>query len=228
LITLLADPDKKVRRRAAGALAAVARSEHHHAVLMTALADPDPERRWGACCALSLAGRSSSRTFGVALDCLDHQDRDVAWAAAQIVVHACREDGSRTAVLRRLIADRAAGLRKMALYCLRDIGGSPMSLFCEALEDTSTAVRLAALAGLFRLSREPDRPPADAAVITRVRDCLRCDTEPGVRRASAAVLGRIMNGDHESRRALEAAAGDQRDTSLARAARSALAASRGG
>jgi len=225
LTVLLADPDKQVRRRAAGALAVAARGRSYSGLLAELLTDGDRNRRWGACFALSLAGRSSAATFRTALACLDHDDRDVGWAAAQLAVQACREDRSRVAAVRGLLSEPNADRRKMALYCLRDIGGACMTVFADALSDGSPAVRLAALAGLFRLSQEPSCLPADTDVIARVRDRLQHDPRAQVRRVSAVVLGRIMGGNREARLALERAAGDRRDSSLSRAAQKALAAS---
>ncbi len=201
LIDLLTDSDKEIRRRAAGALVTAARSKRYCPVLRDALDDTDPDRRWGACFALNLAGESSSRIFQVAVDSLAHQDRDVCWAATHVVVQACRNDSARSGVLLGLVSSGKPEVRKMALYCLRELGSASMSLFAGALTDEHTAVRLAALAGLFRLSRQSMSSPVDADVIARVRDCLENDSNEGVRRASAAVLGRIMGDDDEACRA---------------------------
>ncbi len=103
----------------------------------------------------------------------------------------------------------------MSLYCLRNLGVSDTEAFLAALDDSDSAVRLAALAGLSRTAA------GEPAVLRKVQGRVLGDKEPGVRRAAAAALGAIAGADRESRDVLERALADQ-DADLARAARAAL------
>jgi HEAT repeat protein len=153
-------------------------------------------------------------------EALSDDDGDIRWAAANLIV---RLGGEYPEEIReRLITlgdDSDSNARKMALYCIRDLGirGADLLAVLErAVRDLDVHVRLAALAVLTRLTDAID----DAARLAI--GCLESDSDAGVRRAAAVALGNLQHNSTRTAEALRAAAGDLSDTSLARAARGAL------
>jgi HEAT repeat protein len=211
---------KAEQRGAAEAVAVVARAGIAvEPLLERALADADPRRRWGAVYAWSRLGPVPPACLPVLLDALGAADGDLRWAAAAIV----REIGARPevrAALRALLHAASGLQRKMALYCLRDLGRRDGDLEREilaALDDPDPAVRLAAMSALAQLAG--DRRAAARAVALRLDDA-----EAGVARAAAAALGRLGEADTQVVDALRRAraAGDPALTRAAGRALSAL------
>ncbi|HYR79756.1 MAG TPA: HEAT repeat domain-containing protein, partial [Candidatus Dormibacteraeota bacterium] len=116
-------------------------------------------------------------------------------------------------------ADSDHNARKMALYCIRDlgIGGADLlAVLGHAVRDPDVHVRLAALAVLTRLTDASDGATKLAL------DSLETDSDSGVRRVAAVALGNLHHSSPRAAAALRTAAADNTDTSLARAARGAL------
>lgn len=180
----LADAHKLVQRRAAEAFATLVRrglpvEERLHA----ALAAPEPRRRWGGVYTLSLIGPLPCEVLPILLDVIGLDDGDLRWAAADLIKQLAATD--RDAVVARLLA--AAGApgppRKMALYCLRDLGvAAAFDTALAALGDEHIEARLAALAVVATV--HPDSTAA-AELIAALID----DGDPRLRRAAAGTLG---------------------------------------
>jgi HEAT repeat protein len=216
LVGCLGGATKAVQRRAAEALAALdAAGVAVRDAIVPGLAAPAQRARFGAAYALSLLGPSPAVSMPVLLETLGSDDGDVRWAAATILL----PFGADVLVepLCELARSGNPAQRKMALYCLRDVG--PVASDVEpdlrsALRDAESSVRLAAMAALARLGR--DRAAVSLALLP-----LLDDVDVGVRRAAAATLGRVGVADDAVRGGLQrAAAGD--DGPLARAAAAAL------
>jgi HEAT repeat protein len=163
------------------------------------------------------------------MDCADalceamsDDDGDIRWAATGLMVQLGRKNlAPISARLLKLAADPASrhNARKMALYCLRDLGITGPDLLAvveRAVHDSDVHVRLAGLAVLSQLR---DAPEAAARIML---GCLKSDPDAGVRRAAASALGNIQRATADATAALAAAAADRCDESLARAARGAL------
>lgn len=221
LCECLGDADKRVQRRAAETLAAVAgESQRLGALLDSALAGGDPRTRWGAAFCESVRGRPSPVAATVWIDHLASPDRDLRWAAHDLLVrHVADLGGQARASLYDAAAAGDAQRRKMALYCLRDIGGpdaAAESLARRALDAGEIEVRLAAMSAYSVLAAERG---AAALLLCAYLD----DRDPRVRRAAAAAIGKLGCADAAVRDALDLASrGD--DPGLRRAALGALAA----
>jgi len=217
LIELLAAASKEERRVAAARLIALAEDDVGAvAALRSALVDSDPHRRWGAAFVLYRAGVRDDDIFASAVEALGADDGDVRWAAAEIVVELARSDEDRCGRIRGIAAGPDTKARKMALYCLRDLGIGDEALFAGALKAADVAVRLAAIACFGRIS-----------VLSRVGiDALRAvvehDTDAGTRRAATVALGNAGNHEAEVRPALERLRAQSEDPDLARATARAL------
>jgi hypothetical protein len=202
LIELCGHPRKEVSRRSAGALSRGAGAPPCRALIEAALGDSDARRRWGATFALARAGVLSDAVVGAAVDALASRDGDVRWAGAEIVCRAARERPDVASVLIAAAAAASPEQRKMALYCLRDIGADAASHFSAALADDDRSVRLAGLAGLARCaSLAPEQRE-------RLFSCVAEDCDEGVRRAARAAAARLAAVDRDVAVAYAALDGD--------------------
>jgi len=204
---------KVLQRRAAEAFATL----HQRGIAVTdtllgILQAAGRQQRWGAAYALSRLGAAPLAALPVLLEGLGANDGDLRWAAADALVHMEPAPES-AAALRHLLADGTPSQRKMAAYCLRDLPvRSPaieQALFA-ALDDPEPRVRLAAMSSLARVCHER------AGLAARVAAMLG-DTDAGVRRAAAAVLGGLGTPTDTVLAALHRAASSA-DLSVQRAA----------
>ena len=159
LISCLGANRKVIQRRAAEALAASAVHDARVVEKLRAmLSHRDPRARWGAAYALglvSLADALDLSALPVLLDTLASNDGDVRWAAAELIVRLGRKN---PAAVSKLLIDLAEhgnlNARKMALYCLRDVGGPRDELLAVAENccgDHHTLLKMAALSLLARI-----------------------------------------------------------------------------
>jgi HEAT repeat protein len=224
LIGCVGAAQKTVQRRAIDALGAVSESGDARVVerLRQTIRGDDRRVRWGSAYALAQIG-ATAFTMDVAdalCEALSDDDGDIRWAAANLLVRLGREFPAE--IRERLIAlgaDSDRNARKMALYCIRDlgIGGAELIAVIEhAVRDPDVHVRLASLAVLTGLTDASD------AATRLTLAFLESDADAGVRRAAAVALGNLHNSSPRAAAALRAAAADESDQSLARAARGAL------
>lgn len=223
LVECLGDERKPVQRRAADALAVLHRAGSPVApAIAGALAASTLRHRWGAAYALGLLGCAGVEVIPILLDVLASDDGDRRWAAAQMLV-GFGEQPLVTSGLRTCLRAADPTARKMALYCLRDLGrpweGSDDALLA-ALSDTDSTVRLAALGAASALA--VDRERVARACVERLDD-----ETAGVSRAAAATLGQLGSATPEVLAGLDRAAVGP-DLPRARAARTALARLAGG
>jgi HEAT repeat protein len=215
----LGDERKRVQRQAAECLAALGgRVGGVEELLLGCLTSASPRFRWGAAYALARMGSFPEEALDVLVVALGSADNDLRWAAADLLARAA-VSRRRETVGRLVAACRAdsAEVRKMALYCLRDIGpGSEDGLRVVAglLSDGDHGVRLAALSAVARLA--PDPISAARLLLPRL-----ADPDRRVRRAAAATLGRIGDRSPDVLAELRHAC-ESDDPSLCRAADQAL------
>ncbi len=219
ICNLLGDRDRRVQRRAAETLAAVHASDFGiDARLEQALSAADRRLRWGAAFCQACTGRPSRAAFAVWVEHLASRDRDLRWAAHALVVRHLDEVGEGAlASLRSAAMGEEAQRRKMALYCLRDIGVADQAnteLARRALDDTDIDVRLAALSALPRVATDPHGAARTVCAYLE-------DDDPRMRRVVAATLGKLGWSDERVGVALEAASRSA-DPGLRRAALGAL------
>jgi HEAT repeat protein len=222
LIRCLGASRKIIQRRAAEALAAAAPT-HPHIVdnIRSALSHPDSRMRWGAAYALGLIDDALDlRATGALLEALASSDGDIRWAAAELVVRLGRDH--RETVGNRLLALSREGnlnARKMALYCLRDVGGNPEELLVAAGQccaENHGLLKMAALSLISHLGNAGERA-AELAL-----GLLTSDPDEGVRRCAAVALGHIGNRSLRVIEALQSAATNNGDIYMTRAASAAL------
>jgi HEAT repeat protein len=219
----LSADSKTIRRRAADALAAAARHDRKLIpTLRASLESLEGRIRFGAAYALGAIDETALTVDAAAVLCeaLGDSDGDVRWAAAELIVRlGLRHLTEVCALLITLARDGNALARKMALYCMRDLGAAGDITFDAAgtaIRDDDVHVRLAALALLSGCHGHRD----EAASL--IVDCLDSDREIGVRRAAAVALGVIQSRSPQALEALRRIESRSTDESLARAARTAL------
>jgi HEAT repeat protein len=224
LVRDLGDAHKTVQRRAIDELVEIAATGNQMvtAKLRESIASDDRRVRWAAAYALGQIGAGA-----FAMDCADalseamaDDDGDIRWAATNLMVQLGRENLAEIgARLLELAAGGDRNARKMALYCIRDLelgGPELLAVVEDSVHDPDVHVRLAALAVLSRIR------DASGQSVRIMLECLKSDSEAKVRRAAASALGNIQISNVDATAALESAASDPADESLARAARGAL------
>ncbi len=224
LISCLGASRKVIQRRAAEAIAATALHDARVVEKSRAmLSHHDPRAQWGAAYALGLVSLDDaldSRAMPVLLNTLASNDGDVRWAAAELIVRLGRKNPE--AVSKQLIELAENGnlnARKMALYCLRDVGGPPDQLLAVAESccgDHHTLLKMAALSLITRIHDVGDRA---ATLAIRL---LQGDPDGGVRRCAAVALGHLGNRSPFVTDALRRAANAEGDIYMKRAAQGAL------
>ncbi len=198
-LAMLAATDSSVRGRLADALRA-----------------PDLALQWGAIYGLSRLGPAPPESLPILVEALGSDDGDVRWATAAILAAM----DTRATVVGQLVGvarDGRPTQRKMALYCLRDLGGSLPAIDAvvhAALDDPDVGVRLAAITSLPRVAI--DRLGASRRLIAALDE-----PHDSLRRAAAAALGALGLSTPTVRQRLHAAAASD-DPSLGRAARRSL------
>jgi HEAT repeat protein len=213
--------DKEIQADAARGLAGAACADNAViARLLTLLAGARPRARWGAAYALALSRVAPALDWQPALrQALATPDGDVRWAAADLLIALGRRYP--TAVERtllELLADPVANRRKMALYCIRDLGlwrDAVTLALRDATGDPSVEVRLAALAAIKRTvalsARAGDEPAARKyreSMEQRVLELMADDPAPAVRRTAAALVVQLDQSSPAIQAALRAAASD--------------------
>lgn len=193
LVRCAGAPAKSVQLRTADALAAVAGAgdERAAATLRAALADSSRRMRWGAAYALARIGGDA---FGMdsadaIAEALGDSDSDIRWAAAGLLARlGWRYPDEIRARLLRLSLPGDPNTRRMALYCIRDLGccGTDIIAAIEsALADDNRFVRLAAVSVLARLEDPGDE-------VTRILAAsIESDPDAGVRGAARTALARM-------------------------------------
>ncbi len=223
LIRCLGASRKIIQRRAAEALAA---SAPHDAriveKLRAALPDSDSRMRWGTAYALGLIDDALDlRAMPALVEALASSDGDVRWAAAELVVRLGKTN--RDAISNQLIAiarDGNLNARKMALYCLRDVGGPIEDLLSVAEHCCGENHSLLKMAALSLLARLENGSHQAAALAIRL---LEHDPDAGVRRCAAVALGHIDDRSPRVVEALAQLAKQEDDIYMKRAAQAALA-----
>jgi HEAT repeat protein len=219
LLHCLGHSRKVVQRGAAAQLARFARLQPEIIVALTArLADPEPRVRWTAAFTLAQIDLPEATSLPVLVENLGHQESDLRWAAATAVVRLAAQHPVVVEELLRLVSTGNVVQRRMALYCLRDLGQTTpaaQTVYLTSLSDPDPMVRLGGLSCLGRLKL------ASSAARESLLRMLDADSDLGVRRATAVTLGQLDDYVPEVLEALTRAARSE-DVALRKAATGAL------
>jgi hypothetical protein len=161
---------------------------------------------------LSLLRRLPFDALPTLLEVVGLDDGDLRWAASELIKQLAAVDRERVVAALLVAARDPAAQRKMALYCLRDLGVAEASdIALDALADPHRETRLAAVALLAKV--HPDTSAAARRIAALVDDA-----DPHMQRVAAATLGSLGVSLPEVRAALDRAEASG-DDSLRRAAR---------
>jgi len=220
LIASLEQSDKRAVRKAVDALISMTSSATEVADRLRALLDRAPaEKRWPIAYVLAQIASLSSPCLDALKDALDAADPDIRWAVALLLVRLGKK--SDTAVARHLIELVHSGKptqRRMAVYCLRDIGAQDTGVgraLIDALGDGDALVRVAVITSLKVM------PQIGGAALDLLLRMFAEDADLRVRASAALALARLGAGRSDVRAALDNATRSN-DPILSKAARSAL------
>lgn len=162
LLDALEENDKGVVRRAVEGLVALAAEEPEVARALAERLRTAP--RWPVAYTLGQIARPSGPCVEVLVGGLGSDDQDVRWATQLLLTDLGKRHADVAARLERLLHDGSATQRRMAVYCLRDIGmaaggtlagggtsvgGLPAALL-QAMDDPEPLVRVAAVTSLAK------------------------------------------------------------------------------
>ncbi len=228
LLQCLGAQRKIIQRRAAEALAGLAQHDSRIVEKLRAMfSNEDARARWGAVYALGLVNLDSAldgaldlRAMPVLVEALSSGDGDIRWAAAELVVRLGVKNPDPVRIqLMTLARDGNLNARKMALYCLRDIGGNSPDLLAIAEACCSDPNNILKMAALSLISRIAATDPGASGLALRM---LESDPDAGVRRCAAVALGHIGHRSDAVIEALRHAASNDEDIFLKRSAQGAL------
>jgi hypothetical protein len=159
LADALGDPVKAVAQAASDALAELSR--HHDAgeALRRALHSGEPRRRLWAALSLARLSPPELRWLPALVSGLDFDDGKLRWRAARLLVETGRLHGEVLPVLLGVAAGERPTARRMAYFCLRELGPDDPRVAAALLagtRDPDLEARRAAHAGLAALIEAPD------------------------------------------------------------------------
>jgi HEAT repeat protein len=220
LIRSLDQSDKKAVRAAADALLSMSSAAPEIAGrLRAALAQAPAEKRWPIAYVLAHIPPLDGQCLDALKDALDFHDPDIRWAIALLLVRLAKksEPGVESNLLKLLHTGRPTQ-RRMAVYCLRDVGAE--DLLREALPyslgDSDPLVRVAAVTSLKTF------PEIGRDLAEQVLRLVAEDSDSRVRASAALALAHLGAPTEKILATLEGAIRGA-DLNLAKAARAALA-----
>ena len=145
LIAALDDRDKAKIRAAVDALIThAAGSATVKTALEQRLGDPCCNNRWAIAYILAHLSQPSAAVVQTLEDALDHEDAEIRWAVALLLAQLGKADAQITDRVLDLCANGTPTQRRMALYCIRQLGlddGKSLELLFKALNDPVPLVR---------------------------------------------------------------------------------------
>ena len=203
LLANLDHPDKPTIRAAVDELISLAASEPQvRNVLEHRLNESGHRNYWPVAYILGHLPRPPDAAIQKLLEALGHSEPDVRWAVALLLTRLARSASEVVILLLNLCRTGSANQKRMAIYCLRDLGltdSESLRAFMNALSDADATVRVAAAVSLKARS-----DITEAVRETLLRAYLN-DREVKVRNASAVTLASFGAPSAEFLRALRRA-----------------------
>ncbi len=216
MLARLGSRNKAIQRDAVERLADAAAdgARRSAAAFRRALSNPNPRVRWVA--AYGLARLDDASGADVLCEGLSSADPDLRWASARTLARLALSSEPTQAVLVGLArSGKEPVARRMALHSLRYLGASGEEILSVAEGAARSRAKLVRLAALSLLAELNDCSGRAAGVASAM---LESDSDPGVRRAAAAALGKLGNHSAKALEALARTAADRFDRALVRAA----------
>lgn len=191
LADALADDVRSVRDAASTALAVIGRDHDVTAALKRTLHGNDARGRWAAAWTLARLAPPEPALIPAAVEALDADEGSVRWRAAQLLVELGRLHAEVPTLLCGLARQGASpGVKRMALFCLRDLAPGERhtwEVLLEATHEPDPVLRRAAFTALAGML---DPPPATLARLARAVDDER---DPVCRALASRALGALTH-----------------------------------
>jgi HEAT repeat protein len=195
LIADLDHHDKPTIRAAVDALLPLAgQSADLRALLRERLTRPEKKNYWPVAYILGQLPSPDNTVVRVLLDTLDHQEPDIRWAVALLLVRLAKNDDNHIDHLIELSANGTANQKRMALYCIRDLSlrdSGSLAALLKGLRDANPTVRVAAA---ICLKQRADLNDNDKNLLLKT---YLEDTDSRVRNAAAIVLADMGSPSEE-------------------------------
>ena len=145
--------------------------------------------RWSVAYALGRIARPSALCLEVLAGGLGSGDQDLRWATQLLLTDLGKRYPEVGELLQALLRRGSATQRRMAVYCLRDIGAAGTGLadtLLGTVRDPEPLVRVAVATSLAKA------PEVGAAALEALRSAAASDPDPRVRNAAAFALTRRL------------------------------------
>ncbi len=182
----LAHSDRAVVRRAVDSLVALGNERPEIRESLSKLfQEVSSKKRWPVAYTLGQLTQPSSSCLEVLTAALGSEDPDIRWATLQLLIRLGNNDPRIPTLVCNLLNSESPVQRRMAVYCLRDLGVGDPSLQLRCLGDTDPLVRVAAVTAL---SKHAQLSGDVLSVLMRTNSD---DTDSRVRNAAGFVLERL-------------------------------------
>lgn len=219
LIQALDQPDKKAVRESVEVLISMMHREPEVAARLSAALDAAPaEKRWPIAYVLAHVSPLSTPCVDALKGALGLSDPDIRWAVALLLVRLAKKPEPAVAAhLIELLHSGSPTQRRMAVYCLRDIGAEDLlsSALQHALADSDPLVRVASATSLKAF------PEIGRAAMDQLLRLVAEDLDSRVRASAVLALAHLGAPTTKILATLNDAI-QSPDTKLAKAARAAL------
>ncbi len=186
LIESLAHSDRAVVRTAIDSLVTIGHERPEvRESLNRLLQEVASEKRWPVAYTLGQLSQPSSSCLDTLMEALGSEDPDIRWATLQLLVRLGKKDKRIPPIVSDLLNSGSPTQRRMAVYCLRDLGLEDRSVQLQCLGDTDPLVRVAAVTALSKQSQLSEDV---LSVLVRLNSN---DTDSRVRNAAGFVLERL-------------------------------------
>ncbi len=186
LIESLAHSDRAVVRTAIDSLVTAGHERPEvRESLNRLLQEVASEKRWPVAYTLGQLSQPSSSCLDTLMEALGSEDPDIRWATLQLLIRLEKNDKRILPLISDLLNSGSPTQRRMAVYCLRDLGLKESSLQLRCLGDTDSLVRVAAVT---TLSKQSQLSEDVLSVLVRLNSN---DPDSRVRSAAAFALERL-------------------------------------
>lgn len=186
LIESLAHSDRAVVRTAIESLVTLGHERPEVRDTLNRLLQQVPsEKRWPVAYTLGQLSQPTSACLRVLTEGLGCEDADIRWATLQLLTRLGKNDKQIIPLVSDLLNIGNPTQRRMAVYCLRDLGLEERSVQLQCLGDRDPLVRVAAVTTLSKQSQLSDDV---LRVLVRLNSD---DTDSRVRSATRFALERL-------------------------------------
>ncbi len=186
LIESLAHSDRAVVRTAIDSLVTAGHERPEvRESLNRLLQEVASEKRWPVAYTLGQLSQPSSSCLDTLMEALGSEDPDIRWATLQLLIRLGKNDKRILPLISELLNSGSPTQRRMAVYCLRDLGLEDRSVQLQCLGDTDPLVRVAAVTVL---SKQSGLSEDVLSVLVRLNTN---DTDSRVRNAAGFALERL-------------------------------------